>query len=98
MDTTTIAMGKILIIGDSWGCGEWSLSREVVHEGTKHYLQEAGYKKFRVQPEHLKMWKSEDAKNPSKGFGADVSGYWYWYESWVERCIELCKAAGSQYK
>jgi len=44
MDTTTIAMGKILIIGDSWGCGEWSLSKEVVHEGTKHYLQEAGYK------------------------------------------------------
>lgn len=61
-------------------------------------VQEVGFPKFRLQPEHLRMWKAEDAKNTAKGYGADVSGYWYWYESWVEKCIELCKAAGNQYK
>jgi len=61
-------------------------------------VREAGFPKFRVQPEHLGMWKGEDAKRPGKGYGVEVSGYWYWYESWVERCIELCKEAGDKYK
>lgn len=61
-------------------------------------VRDAGYSKFRIQPEHLRMWKGQDAKNPGKGFGVDVAGYWYWYESWVDRCIELCKEAGDEYK
>lgn len=60
-------------------------------------VQEKGFKKFRVNPEHVNMWKSEDAKNPSKGYGVDVRGTWYWYEAWVKRCIELCSAAGDKY-
>ena len=35
-------------------------------------VQEAGFMRFRIQPEHVKMWQSEDAKNPAKGFGVDV--------------------------
>lgn len=61
-------------------------------------VNEAGFKKYRVQPEHLRMWKSEDAKLPAKGYGVEVAGAWYWYENWVDRCIELCKAAGDRYK
>jgi len=61
-------------------------------------VNKTGFKKFRVQPEHLNMWKDQDAKNPGKGFGVEVAGYWYWYESWVDRCIELCKEAGERYK
>jgi hypothetical protein len=61
-------------------------------------IQEAGYAGFRVQPEHVNMWQSEDAKKKGKGYGVEVSGTWYWYENWVERCIELCKAAGDTYK
>ncbi|MDE0423383.1 MAG: DUF3644 domain-containing protein [Candidatus Poribacteria bacterium] len=61
-------------------------------------VQEAGFKKFRTQPEHVRMWKAEDAKNPSKGYGVEVQGQWYWYESWVKRCLELCKAAGDLYR
>lgn len=36
---------KILIIGDSWGCGEWTLSDEycAVHPGLEFYLKEHGY-------------------------------------------------------
>ena len=61
-------------------------------------VQEAGFSKFRVNPEHVAMWKAEDARNPAKGYGAEVAGQWYWYERWVKRCIELCTAAGEKYK
>jgi hypothetical protein len=61
-------------------------------------VQAAGFRRFRVTPEHSNMWKSEDAKNPGKGFGVEVQGAWYWYQAWVDRCIELCKAAGDRYR
>jgi len=55
-------------------------------------VQQAGFLGFRVNPEHLRMWKAKGAKNPAKGYGVDIQGTWYWYQSWVDRCIELCKA------
>lgn len=61
-------------------------------------VQEAGFSKFRVNPEHLEMWRKEDAKNPAKGYGVYVAGQWYWYDRWLERCIELCKAEGGKYR
>lgn len=61
-------------------------------------VKNAGFTKFRVQPEHLRLWKQEDAKNPAKGYGIEIQGAWYWYQSWVDRCIKLCKAAGDIYK
>ena len=33
-----------------------------------------------------------------KGYGTNVEGSWFWYESWVKRCIQLCEAAGDKYK
>ena len=61
-------------------------------------VQKAGFPRFRTNPEHVQMWKSQDAKNPAKGYGTLVAGYWYWYDSWIKRCIELCQAAGDRYK
>lgn len=58
----------------------------------------AGFKKFRVQPEHLQFWKADDAKNPAKGYGVEIQNAWYWYQSWVNRCIELCQETGDRYK
>jgi hypothetical protein len=60
-------------------------------------VRKAGFKQFRVFQEHVEMWKAEDAKNPAKGYGVDVQGSWFWYQSWIDRCIELCKAAGHKY-
>lgn len=65
---------------------------DVVNE-VKH----AGFTKFRIQPDHLRFWRQEDAKNPAKGYGIEIQGAWYWYQSWVDRCIEICKAAGDLY-
>jgi len=61
-------------------------------------VQVKGFPKFRVNPEHIVMWKSEDAKKPGKGYGVEVAGCWYWYETWLNRCIELCRSTGDQYK
>jgi len=61
-------------------------------------VQKSGFNKFRVNPEHVNMWKSEDGKNPGKGYGVEVQGAWYWYQSWIDRCIELCEAKGNLYK
>ncbi len=61
-------------------------------------VRKAGFSKFRIQPDHVHMWKAEDAKNPAKGYGVQVERAWYWYESWVKRCIELCGFAGNRYK
>lgn len=61
-------------------------------------LQKAGFSRFRVQPEHVQMWQTEDAKNPAKGYGTLVEGTWLWYQAWIDRCIELCSAAGERYR
>ena len=60
-------------------------------------VRKAGFNKFRVSPEHVDFWRAEDAKNPGKGYGVDIAGSWYWYQNWVERCVERCKQAGDQY-
>jgi hypothetical protein len=61
-------------------------------------VREAGFSRFRIQPDHLELWKAEDAKNPAKNFGVEVAGTWYWYESWVARCVEICGKSGSRYR
>ncbi len=61
-------------------------------------VRKAGFQRFRIQPDHVDMWKAEDAKNPGKGYGVDVAGAWFWYESWIKRCVELCGAAGDKYR
>lgn len=60
-------------------------------------VRKAGFKKFRVSPEHVDMWKTEDAKNPGKGYGVEIQGSWFWYQSWIDRCIEICVNAGDKY-
>jgi hypothetical protein len=61
-------------------------------------VNEAGFNKFRVSPEHVKMWQSEDAKNLGKGYGTQVAGIGYWYQSWLDKCLERCAIADEQYK
>jgi hypothetical protein len=69
------------------------LAKHVVAE-----VQKAGFKKFRTNPEHVKMWKAEDAKNLAKGYGVELYGIWYWYDNWVKKVIELCEEAGDKYR
>lgn len=66
--------------------------------GVVQAVRSAGFSKFRLQPDHVEMWRAEDAKSPSKGYGVKVANAWYWYDNWVQRCIELCTAAGGKFK
>lgn len=61
-------------------------------------VNEAGFTKYRVMAEHLNMWKLESAKDPAKGYGVNVAGTWYWYDTWINKCIELCELAGDKYR
>jgi hypothetical protein len=61
-------------------------------------IHEAGFTRFSVYSDHVQMWKSQDAKNPGKGYGVEIQGVWYWYRNWVDRCLELCDAAGNRYR
>ncbi|MEX1023212.1 MAG: DUF3644 domain-containing protein [Dehalococcoidia bacterium] len=53
-------------------------------------MTEEGFSRFRVH-EHTELWKQLDAKNPTNGYGVDVSGQWFWYERWLERVRRECR-------
>lgn len=61
-------------------------------------VQAKGFSRFRVTPEHSRLWKSEDARKPDKGYGVSVQGYWYWYKRWIDRCLSVCAEAGEKYR
>jgi len=60
-------------------------------------LQEEGYPNF-TQHQHTKLWKHLDAKNPTKGFGVMVEGYWYWYDNWLNTVRLHCQSYKGKYK
>jgi hypothetical protein len=49
-----------------------------------------GFEWFRMN-EHTLLWKSLDAKDPSKGLGVQVEGTWYWYENWLRLVEDHCR-------
>jgi hypothetical protein len=59
--------------------------------------QDAGFKKFRMT-QHTEFWKKENAKEPSKSFGTQVENTWYWYQNWIDRCIEYCTENSDTFK
>ena len=52
-------------------------------------MKDEGYLRFTIY-QHTKLWQTHDAKNPTKGYGVDVEGYWYWYEKWVALVRQFC--------
>lgn len=60
-------------------------------------MKKEGYPYFTMH-EHTKLWKSLDAKNPSKGFGVAVQKAWYWYDSWVEQVRNHCRENAAKYR
>ena len=59
-------------------------------------MKKLGYSRF-GQHQHTQLWKSEKAKDPSKGYGVNVEGTWYWYESWLTHVKEHCKINENMY-
>lgn len=60
-------------------------------------MNSEGYSGFSIHY-HTQLWKSHDAKNPSKGYGTVVAGKsWLWYERWIEVVREHCLNNKEQY-
>lgn len=60
-------------------------------------MNEEGYKKFNMH-HHTMLWKSLEGKNPGKGFGVEVAGYWYWYDRWLDTVRQHCASNRSKYE
>lgn len=64
-------------------------------------MQQEGFRAFGMQ-RHTELWKSLNAKEPGKGFGHEVAGTWFWYESWInvvrQHCVDNAKLYGKNGK
>jgi hypothetical protein len=60
-------------------------------------MKKEGFTKFN-QHHHTELWQGQDAKNPAKGLGVQVESTWYWYEPWLEKVREYCKANSNRFK
>ena len=59
-------------------------------------MNQEGYVKFRIH-DHTTLWKALDARNSGKGFGHDVAGSWFWYDSWLQKVREHCATDSKKY-
>jgi len=57
----------------------------------KNLMHGEGYRLFSIH-HHTQLWKRLDAKNPGKGYGAEVvPGQWLWYDRWVDVVRKHCE-------
>lgn len=68
-------------------------AKDIVEE-----VKKAGFPKFNLHGAHTRTWQAEDARNPTKNYGVEVQGTWYWYENWLARLLEICEAAGEEFR
>lgn len=61
------------------------LPHEIIEEARRR-----GHSNFRIH-EHMVLWKKENAKDPSKHFGVEICGKWYWYQNWVDFVLNYLK-------
>ncbi|MFW6068104.1 MAG: DUF3644 domain-containing protein [Chloroflexota bacterium] len=61
-------------------------------------VKKAGFPRFNLHGAHTRIWQAEEARDPAKNYGVEVQGTWYWYENWLARVLEICEAAGDQYR
>jgi len=58
------------------------LPSNIVEEARK-----AGFSGFSIT-KHCKLWKDQNAKDLSKGFGVQLPNQWYWYEKWKDFVLD----------
>ena len=63
-------MANIMIMGDSWACGEWHDHR-VLHPGTQQYLQDAGHRVRSVADAGSSNWAQVDRMSPHHAYQRD---------------------------
>jgi len=59
--------------------------------------EQNGFPNFSMH-HHTALWKANDAKNISQGYGTLVAGKaWHWYKSWVDFVLAHCKENSEKY-
>jgi hypothetical protein len=53
-------------------------------------MKEKGFTWFNMH-QHTSLWQNKDAKNPTKNYGVNVEGTWYWYDNWIKEVEEYCQ-------
>jgi len=61
------------------------------------HMKRAGYKRFNMH-HHTRLWKDVGAKDPKKGYGVEVAGTWYWYQTWIDFVRRYCDEHASRYR
>ena len=56
-----------------------------------------GFPKFGMA-QHSDLWKSSDARNPTKGYGVQVAKTWYWYDTWLAFVRKHCADKSGAYR
>ena len=59
-------------------------------------MRQEGFPRFGMQ-RHIDLWKSRDAKREGLGYGVQIAGLWYWYDSWVEQVRQHCRENAALY-
>lgn len=62
-------------------------------------MQKEGFPNFKMS-QHTDLWKTNDAKNPEKGYGIHISGskQWYWYKKWLDFVRQYCTENAAIYQ
>ncbi len=71
---------------------------KIKHVPTKivKQMNTEGFPEFKLQ-DHIRLWQKHDGKNPAKGYGVELEGRWYWYESWITVVRQYCKNNTARY-
>lgn len=62
-----------------------------------YMMKNEGFVRFNLH-HHTGLWKAKDAKNPAKGYGAEVCGQWFWYERWINEVRAHCEKNAELYR
>jgi hypothetical protein len=60
-------------------------------------MRQEGFPQFGMQ-RHIDLWKNRDAKGQGRGYGVQIAGLWYWYDSWVEQVRQHCLENAALYR
>lgn len=60
-------------------------------------MNREGFPLFNVH-QHTQLWKSLDARNPSKGLGYQLGYQYWWYERWIDVVRKHCQENVQAYK
>ena len=60
-------------------------------------MKAEGYSGFSL-PKHTRLWQRLAGKDPAKGYGYELAGRWFWYDSWVGVVRNQCSDTYDEYK